>query len=155
MMWIISQLNKNQEVLKNSFVIRQFLIKVASIYHTSELEIDAKISHGSIDDILVRVDKKNLNEKFVLPAICRNINIFASGSGFAIFEFLYSFSTFVDDSPEVFSLDIDTKMLQDDSILQLIVSIQHVEEETDDTQQDAIIEINLPKGFVEIISIIS
>ena len=148
MMWIISQLNKNQEVLKNSFVVRQFLIKVASIYHTSELKTDVKINHGGETEILVRVDKENLHEKFVLPAISRTMTIFANGSGFAFFELMYSFSTFVEDYPEAFLLDVDTKLLQDGTILQLIVSTQEIadQEEINAEPYDAIIEINLPKG---------
>jgi hypothetical protein len=154
-MWVISQLNLNDGVLKNSIVSTQFLIKVAQIVYSSELEIDAKIAYENEKQTEFHVDKLSSNKNFNLPANVRNLRVFANGTGLLNVAFVFKFSTFIEKFLEKFSLSVETKMLNEGQILHLIICTHKMDDESDDEEEnndefaETIMEINLPKGFVK------
>jgi hypothetical protein len=152
MMWIITQLNSNEDLIRDSFVIRQLLIKAAQIFHTAELDINVKIQYEG-GEASFKVDKTNLKQKFEIPANTRHISFFANGVGFTNFEFVYSYATFVEDFSKTFSLDVEPELMKNETILHLkVCTQQNTDEENEDDGEEnrdhPIMEINLPKGFV-------
>lgn len=156
MTWIISQLNTNDGILKDSIVATQFLVKVAQMFYSSNLAIDANIYYENEKKTSFHIDKNNANMNFRLPANARNLRIFANGTGLLNVDFIYKYSTFVEKFTEKFTLSVETNLSDNDKVLHLTICTHYKingdsddEDESDDEFAETIMEINLPKGFVE------
>lgn len=167
MMWMIPKLNLNEDALRDSIAVAQFLIKVAQIFHSSKLEIDMKILYDNEKQTLFRIDTKESMKSFKFPANVRVLRVYAKGTGIVNLNFLYKFSTFVDESIEDFSylqrnIDVETKLSNEGKNLYLKMCVYKDETDSDDGEEDedegnsndystkTIMEVNLPKGLVDV-----
>lgn len=157
MLWIISQIQQNDGAFskKDSVVTAQALSEIASIYFTSEVNIDLALFYESNERTDIHIDNSNAKNpiNFNLPTSTRGLTVAANGTGFVLLEVLYNYEQTIGDFSERFALQVTVKTSDDEKVLHLtICTALKIDEDIGDASNmkisNAMMEVKLPSGYV-------
>ncbi|XP_049282260.1 CD109 antigen isoform X8 [Anopheles funestus] len=151
MKWLIGQRNDKGgfQSTQDTVVGLQALAKLAAKITSSnnDVTITAKINENQEKRMTVNEENGMILQKFELPSAARNIEIKATGSGFAVVQLSYKYNMNVTGEWPRFVLDPQVNANTNQDHLHLSVCASFVPSAGQNVSNMAVMEVGFPSGF--------
>uniref|UniRef100_A0A182PLQ3 CD109 antigen n=1 Tax=Anopheles epiroticus TaxID=199890 RepID=A0A182PLQ3_9DIPT len=151
MKWLIGQRNDKGgfQSTQDTVVGLQALAKLAAKITSpnTDVTLTAKINENQEKRMSVNADNAMILQKFELPAAARNIEIQATGSGFAVVQLSYKYNMNVTGEWPRFVLDPQVNANSNPDYLHLSVCASFVPSAGQNVSNMAVMEVGFPSGF--------
>ncbi|XP_021920080.1 CD109 antigen-like isoform X2 [Zootermopsis nevadensis] len=151
MKWLITQRNEQGGFAstQDTVIGLQALAKLAERISSSAVDINVSFSYSGGSPANMKVTRANsmILQKQELPGKVRNIDISASGSGFAVVQVSYHYNLNVTGAWPLFTLDPQVDKNSDSNHLQLSICSGFVGAQGVNESNMAVMEVTLPSGF--------
>ncbi|CAG9797907.1 unnamed protein product [Chironomus riparius] len=151
MKWLVTQRNENGgfQSTQDTVVGLQALSKLATKIYVpnNNVYMNLEYSEGTAAQMSVNPGNTLILQKYDLPADTKEVNVTATGRGFAILQISYQYNLNVTGAWPRFVLDPQVNRLSNKDFLHLTVCTNFVPDNYTEKSNMAVMEVSFPSGF--------
>ncbi|XP_055641122.1 thioester-containing protein 1 allele R1-like isoform X6 [Toxorhynchites rutilus septentrionalis] len=151
MKWLIAQRNEKGgfQSTQDTVVGLQALAKLAAKISSKNNDVTIVVTYNENQQREMKVNAENnlILQKFELPSSAKNIDVKATGSGFAVFSLSYKYNMNVTGEWPRFVLDPQVNKNSNQDYLHLSVCTSFVPTTGQNSSNMAVMEVGFPSGF--------